>query len=318
MIRLKSSALLIAIVVGVVLTSAVTGVALLVNENTQMSGQSRDGKAAYRAALSGIEDGLLRYKIAKSQNLESSLFKTIGDVAISESPGKQRVSYDLSFRSSSVTVGGDGNLTQTLAIDDTLDIDLKYFTLDDEKPLTMVKIYFSKPYTSGSGSSEITSAFTAMNYRLIDLSKPYEEQLIKEATNRSSSDNSMQIDAVSFCNGVSSNCHLRIKPLYALMGLLPDNARRISGSTAIATASPDPMRGKTIRYAMEGYSGEEKIKADSTGDKPGLLVIESIGIAGQARRKIEAKIDASNGTYLGIFDYGVYCGDKCNWGTNGL
>jgi len=311
MIRLKSSALLIAIVVGVVLTSAVTGVALLVNENTQMSGQSRDGKAAYRAALSGIEDGLLRYKIAKSQNLESKLFKPLGNFEISNVSGRQKVSYDLSLKSSSITVGGEDDLSQTLKMDDTLDIDLNYFI--NEKDLTKVFIYFkSIPYTldGADHKNDITGSFTALNYKIVDLSKPYEEQLLREGTNQISSASSMSV-TTDGCLPDSSNCHLRIKPQFAL-SVLSGDARRISGSTESAS-------GKLVDYALEGRDSDDNlIPADPVQDKPGLVVIESIGIAGQARRKIEAKIDASSGTYLGIFDYGVYCGDKCNWGTNGL
>ena len=311
--KIKSSALLIAIVVGVILTSAVSGVALLVNENTQMSGQSRDDKAAYRAALSGIEDGLLRYKIARSQNQQSDLYETLSNnYIISGGTGMQKVSYDLLFRSSSITVGGSGDLKQSLKIDDTLDIDLNYFI--KQKDLAGVTIYFrSIPYIFDRRGRKIDVAgsFTALNYKLVDLSKSYEEQLLREGTNQNSSASSMSVTTAG-CSAISSNCHLRIKPQSAL-SVISNDARRISGST-------DAAGGKLIDYALEGRdSGGDIIKpTDPVVEKPGLVIIESVGIAGQARRRIEARIDASNGTYLGIFDYGVYCGDRCNWGTNGL
>ena len=320
MIRVKSSALLIAIIIGVVLTTAVTGVALLVNEHTQMSGQARDGKIAYRAALSGVEDALLRYKYARSQNEESDLFGDLGEMYISGNSRPPKASYKLNVDISSLSFGDKDNLSneatgKTQKMDDVIDINLSPALKSalGKKKLRRIEIYFSKPYLKNANNSGslVTDSFTALNWKLVDISESNvaESQLVAEETNFNKAKSKMTVNDIDTRCLISSKCHLRIRPQFG-KDVISADAGRVAGETE----SPG---GKYIYIALRSYDTNNKM-FPVENDSPGTIKITSIGIAGQARRKIEAKIDASSGAYLGLFDYGIYCGDKCDWGSSGI
>lgn len=322
--KIKSSALLIAIIVGIVLMTSSVGVAVLISQNVKLSGQARDGKIAYRAALSGIDDGLLRYKYARASSNPSDMtnfWKINPDnperVIISDGAARPpEASYELSFSASSLSVGSAGKLNQKVNMDDTADIDLTPY-LQSPAGLSEVEIYFSKPFL---GANQQNDKFTALNVRLVNILKQSESQLIEEQTNVNSSNKSVAITKIDQCVIDSSQCHIKIRPQLALKNGISEEAKRIKGEGAPNPGGTPIPGGKYMKYAVVA-SDKDSITIDPIEggtDKPGTIIITSVGIAGQARHKIEAKIDASSGTYLGLFDYGVYCGDQCNWGSSEL
>jgi hypothetical protein len=101
---------------------------------------------------------------------------------------------------------------------------------------------------------------------------------------------------------------LRIKPYAASLNSFAQTnsvTQRLDGVTEAQFAT-----GKKIAYAIEARDRLENLLPESEYS-PGTLIISSVGRAGQATRKIQAKIDLSSGKYLGLFDYGVFCGSSC-------
>lgn len=312
--KVKSSALLIAIIIGMVLMTSSVGVAVLTTQHTRLAGQARDGKIAYRAALSGVDDGLLRYKYAKAASKMPDFWSIKETKYVTDRNGLRppEASYELSVSASSLSVGSESSLSQKMNIDDTTDIDLTPYLSPIGPGLTKLQIYFSKPYLSGVTQS----GFTALNVRLVDVLKTAESQLVEEHTNTNSANPPMDISKINLCIS-SSQCHIKIRSQIAKGVIDPTEANRIRGEgTPVPGATA--TSGKYINYAIVAYNGGRKISPYGTADKPGTIIISSVGVAGQARHKIEAKIDASSGAYLGLFDYGIYCGAKCDWGSDGI
>jgi len=326
--KLHSSALLVAMSVGIVLSGLVIGVALTTGEYFKLSGQSREGKAAYRAALSGIDDGLLRYKYASAASKTGGLFG-VQDEQVDLVADYSN--YKLSFEFDSLRVGNASvfknttdwqnrssaaldNLISSGAkvanVDDLIDIDLSYFSRlpkESDKVKTLT-IYFSYPYVENpkTGVEFLpTKYFTGLNYQLVDttdiISKGEASQLIDEATNDSAANYSISVAKVAQCMKSTDSCHLRLKPYAVTSGY----SKRLSGVSEAKYSS-----GKKIVYAIEARDEQNKLFSQAKYS-PGTLIISSTGIAGQATRKIEAKIDLSSGKYLGLFDYGIYCGKEC-------
>jgi len=320
-ISIKSSALLIAMIVGMVLMILIVGVSVVVSQQSRSAGQSRDGKIAYRAALSGIEDGLLRYKFAQANQKLSQVFGNYSNIQISSEEMIPKASYNLSIGLSSLSAGNynnllDPRLKQKITLDNPIDINLTPLLNieDSKKKVRKVLIKFTDPYQKNAlgQEREITGSFTAMNVKLIDTAeyKTAETQLIKEETNTVSTKDSMSVDGIDTLCLPSSECHLRLRPQFATLTISTE-AKRISGSQI-------SQGGKYIYLAIEAYDANDEIIDIPTTDKPGTVLISSVGIAGQARRKLEAKVDAGSGAYIGLFDWGVYCGETCNWGTKGI
>jgi len=323
--KYKSSALLVALALGVVVSGLVIGASVAMSQFSQMSAQSRDGKLAYRAALSGIEDGLLRYKYAKADNVTQELFGDLGKTTIPNAGGTE-ISYRLGFKTDSLSVGDISSIAsgasiqllldpakaRSINIDDTVDIDLTYFTSKAQGPgelLTDIKIYFTPPYanTTPLPTSLASNYFTAINVRLVDTSSTLsgESQLIWEDTNIDPSKNMIEIGDFVKCQMTNVTCHLRIRPQIGSRDLLANaqKAGRITGA-------PASDQSRSIFYAIEATTNKKLIP---TQNAPGTLIISSVGSAGGARRKVEAKLDSSNnGNYLGLFDYGIYCGSECS------
>jgi len=184
-----------------------------------------------------------------------------------------------------------------------------------------IRVYFSNPRSVNEQGAEetINNSFTAMNIKLVDTSatKTAENQLIKEETNTDQKGDKsvMQIDNVDILcpssEQVKSQCHLRIRPQLAI-STISEKAKRIAGANG--------GEGRFVYLAIDARDSaepENKI-IKNAGDRPGTILITSIGLAGQAKRKLEARVDAGSGSYLGIFDWGVYCGKACDWGTKGI
>jgi len=317
--KIKSSSLLIALVLGLIIMVIVIGIAAAIAVRSKLSAQARDGKIAYRAALSGIDDGLMRYKYAKAAGFETQLFKaTLGNFLISVDPRLPQASYDLSFKINPPNVGSltaanlpDDNSPRA-QMDNVIDIDLYYLQHISLSGLGSAEIYFTNP--KYPENNKLDGYFTAMNYRLINdvkVGTMENEQLVKEDTNLEVSNHTMVVYLNGACQISNSRCHLKIKPQTASLSQTSDilnssASRRISGATGQAAIS-----GKYVNYAIRVRDINGNYIDIPSTDTPGTIVITSIGKAGEAERKLEARIDASSGNYLGLFDYGVYCGDKC-------
>lgn len=324
--KIKASALLIAMVIGVIVSATLFSLVAATNQYIKIAGQSRDGKIAYQAALSGIEDGLLRYRYAAAQGKTNLVYRKF-DHTTSGTFDKFTVDaftsayYNLSIRADSVSVGDISgalnwysNATNAqsqkalpLLSDDTLEFDLTYMVKEAAIPINQIEIQFSNPFQLNNGVySPLANYFSAVSYQLIDYSARGEEQIISEAINRDPSGHSVSVTGLSKCSIGSVQCRLRITPrvanTVASTNLSVSNTNRFSGST-----------GSSNKYIFikiaSSVAGQPTITPQSY--KPGTVVIEAIGVSGEAKRKVQAQIDSSSGKYLGLFDFGVYCGDKC-------
>lgn len=328
--KIKSSALLIAMSMGILLSGLIIGVAVTMGQYSKLSGQSREGRAAYRAALSGVEDGLLRYKYAVAQGKTDKFFKIKDqEINLQPSDASKYATYKLSVSAGSLTIGnqpvfdnwgGDWSDPDigVMRIDDVIDIDLSYWakffgTAEANRGIKIINIYFSKPFT-GSRTSPVFLAdpnFTALNYQLINVqnlsAKGEIGQRVSEDINTTVSAKSISVEKILDCmDSTTDKCHLRIKPMAVqknFFGTGSAMATRLKG----ATGSADDRK---IFYAIEAIDKGDNLIIQEHG-QPGIIVITSVGKVGQAVRKIEAKIDASSGQYLGLFDYGVFCGAEC-------
>ena len=323
--KLHSSALLIAMSIGIVLSGLVVGVALVMAQYSKLVAQSREGRAAYRAALSGTEDGLLRYKYAVSQNKTNSLFNIQNQKIMLDGSSFADSYYRLSFQTASIATvkesevvnwrkrwsGKNPNSGSILAnVDNIVDIDLSYFS--KKTPIKTLKVYYTDPFTySNSGAIKFlpTSYFTALNFQLLnvnDLTANGEAgQRIEEGINTDATHSFADVSKIGNCMNSNDSCHLRIKPLAVKRNAFA----RATLSRYDGTGDLYP-KGKMIYYAIAATDANNN-PIEPTDDNPGTIIISSVGTVGQATRRLEAKIDASSGRYLGIFDYGVYCGTEC-------
>lgn len=311
--------MLIAMILGLILMVIVISIAAALGVHMRLSGQARDGKIAYRAALSGIEDGLMRYKYARANGAENQLFKVSPEnFLIAVDPRLPQSSYDLSFKVNSPNVGDvtaaniPSDSSPKAQMDNIIDLNLYYLQNISRNGLSSVEIYFTDP--KYPENNQLSGNFTAMNYRLINVAKvgtSESEQLVSEDTNTNVSNHMMVVYLNGPCQISNSECHLKFKPQTASVAetstiLNSSLSGRVSGSAGEAAVS-----GKFVNYALRVRDlNGNYINIPST-DNPGAIVITSVGRAGNAERKLEASVDASSGNYLGIFDYGVYCGDKC-------
>lgn len=315
--KLKSSAILVALTLGVVVSALVIGASVAMSHFSKMSSQARDGRAAYRAALSGVEDGLLRYKYARAENSVASLVGDLGVVSLNNEDG-MKMEYRLGFKTDSLSAGNatavqsndiSAEDMEEINMDDTLDIDLTYFTskaTSVENRLTNLEIYFTSPYQSDPLQQiMLNDYFTALSARVLDISSTLssEEQLVWEQTNVDPSLNKIIVGDLSKCFIANVSCHLRIRPQIASRQQLPNPlmSGRVTGA--------QNGTSKLIYYAIEATTDR---LLESAKNSPGALIISSVGSVGSAKRKVEAMIDASSGNYLGLFDYGIYCGNECS------
>jgi len=332
-LKLKSSAILIAIVLGIIISGIVVGSAAIMSEHMKLSAQARDGRIAYRAALSGIEDGLLEVKFARSKGDLDKIMGAGEEHILNSNSASQEVSrYSIRITQNQISsypsqfgsnIGGINALFgnscniadnavlekfQKMQIDDPLDLDLSYLTdiADGVTKPSRIRIYFSRPYQSGNVCLS-NKYFTAVSSKLLNISGQSEEQLLKEAVNTEVAKHYMDIAIPTSCSDAGSNCHLRINPQVVENSTDPATQRKaFSGGNNVA--------GKYVYYALVAFNSvNHSIPGQQTdiATKPGLIAITSIGSAGLAQRKLEAKIDSTTGSYLGLFDYGIFCGDKC-------
>ena len=321
--KLRSSALLIAMVVGVVICATLFGLVAATNQYLKSAGQSRDGKIAYQAALSGVEDGLLRYKYAAvlgKTNLIMRKFDntTEGKFDQFKMDNLTDAYYNLSIRADSVSIGlapfvGNWYINSSkallekalpLLVDDTMEIDLDYIIKKGGVNPLSIDLGFSIPFAkSGVAYTPISGFFSAVNYQLVNYSARGEEQIVSEGINNDSSRHTLSVTGLEKCQLPTAQCRLRITPRVVVSSSTSDfnTNNRFDGK-----ASPADQK-----YVFLKIVGKNAGVFIPSLYKPGTLVIESIGVSGDAKRRIQAQIDLSTGRYLGMFDYGVYCGDRC-------
>ncbi len=323
--KLKSSALLMALLIGIMMSGLVVGVSAVVNEHISLAGQSREGRLAYRAALSGVEEGLLAVKYARANGKLPEIYGEIfnrdltnGDTDVQPADMSYEMSVDAPFGSTFADTQSYTNLTEwpdetqkdslkKINADDTYDIDLTQ--LINEKNLSYIDIYFSGPYSADE--DELDSSYTALNWSLIDLSKNKttgtEKQLIASYTNSTNGKKLLRVSPsdIASCVKDRNECHLRIRP--QIVSAIPRTplTRRFAGVGA-GTDS-----GKHVYLALKAVDKSNSLIVGESSENNGVIAITSVGKVGQAVRKLTARIDASSGAYLGLFDFGIYCGTNC-------
>jgi len=310
--KMKASALIIAMTIGLLLSSAVFSMAAIVSMRSQNTTKSIEGDAAYSAAVSGIEDGLLRYKYATANGKAEDAFVSFPENRLAKEPFTRYtlkiVNESVGAAMDSTYYGGWPNVdlsrASVLNADETIDLNLSNLGEGLGK-LSSLRVYFSDPYfPSGNTNQKIADSFTALNYRLVngDSSKSAQAQLISEKTNTQVGLNSINIEKISLCDS-SSSCHLRIKPqVVSKSQAFSPESKKLIGAGSDKT-------GKFIYYVIEAkFEGGGLIRSDA---KIGTIRVVSVGKVGQTARKVEATIDSSSGAYLGLFDFGIYCGKEC-------
>jgi hypothetical protein len=316
--KIQGSAILIALAIGLLISGIVFALSASVSQRGQTADQARQGKQAYAAAASGIEDGLLRYKYAQSQNNINGLLSDLVTPEpvtfpnFSNLPNNQPVSYDLSIENQSLgapleTWPNSSTFTEgtKLNADETIDLNLaKIGTAENN--LASITIYFSNPYfVSGSDISAVPDAFSALNYQLFDARSAVaaEQQSLSQKTNTQVGVYYMTVDLSACTTG--SNCHLKIKSQVA------SKSQAFNPATKRLVGTGSNISGKFVFYALKA-TFQNGTSAQTAGAKIGTIKITSVGKVGASARKLEATIDASNGAFLGLFDYGVYCGKECS------
>lgn len=323
--KLKSSALLMALLIGIMMSGLVVGVSAVVNEHISLAGQSREGRLAYRAALSGVEEGLLAVKYARANGRLPELYGetfnrdlTNGDSDVQPTDMSYEMSVDAPFGSTFADSQSYTNLGEwpsetqkenlkEINADDTYDIDLT--RLINEKNLREIDIYFSGPYSADE--VRLDSNYTALNWSLLDLSKNKttgtEKQLIASYTNSTNGRKTLRVSPsdIASCVKDHNECHLRIRPQIVSPISRTPLTRRFAGVGAGTDA------GKHVYLALKAIDKSGSLIVGESSENNGIIVITSVGKVGQAVRKLTARIDASNGAYLGLFDFGIYCGTNC-------
>ncbi len=323
--KLKSSALLMALLIGIMMSGLVVGVFAVVSEHISLAGQSREGRLAYRAALSGVEEGLLAVKYARAKGKLPELYGKIfnrdlrnGDSDVQPDDMFYEMSVDAPFSSTFTDTQTYTNLGEwpdemqkerlkKINADDTYDIDLTQ--LINKKDLKYIDIYFSGPYSSDE--DELDSNYTALNWSLLDLSKNKttgtEKQLIAGYTNSTHGRKTLRVSPNDIASCVKDNneCHLRIRPQVTSTIPRTPLTRRFAGIGANTDA------GKHVYLALKAVNKSNNLIVGESSENNGVITISSIGRVGQAVRKLTAKVDASSGSYLGLFDFGIYCGTNC-------
>lgn len=340
--------MLIALILGIIIASMTVGITVLMSQQTKLTNQSSDGRIAYQAALSGIEDGLLRYKYARSKNLLPTLRNTVygysaNPVQIADpTNGILGSQYRLSF--STGYVGEGAPIAYDAKIDEIIDIDLSSYyrmfrnctaanvaTCKKPTKITITlknnKFYSDEEKVNGY---TMTNFYAPLNVTIDDNSKKGEEQVVYELTNDKPTIKTITIDlkdakAAKKCtlnNAASTECHLKIKPMIARVdagSIQNASGNRISGGqtgqVACTATSPSNCTNKFVKLEVESDGYLEGMEPS----RPSDFTIISVGRAGtRAYRKLEARIDGQTGNYLGIFDYGIYCGVTCLLGDEPL
>lgn len=323
----KSSALIIAIVVGAIMSVVMVGSSLIIMQRLQISAQSRQGKLAYRAALSGIEDGLMIVKQAEANSTLSKVLGTTlsGNTILEASADQTRIYHDLQISSGAISsfpsiysnlsvsqldtqltkLGGDNAVSaigvsniekfSKLNIDDTIEVNIP----PDFDPQTF-GIYFSRPHYYVAGlPTYYANYFTPLNIQIIDTSKSGEQQLAYDETVADQTISTVYIDPSKFSAcAVTGSCKLKIRAQAAKKGTLLDGG----GSSVVS--------GKFIYLAIVARDAYNNL-LNFEDARPGVITVSSTGYAGQAVRKLSAEVNSTTGAYLGLFDFGIYCGDKC-------
>ncbi len=311
--KLKSSAVLIALTIGLILSATVFTAAAVMSLRSQTMSRSIEGNIARAAAMSGVQDGLLKYQYALSSGKAEDAFADFGENTLVQGPSL--VKYSLKIVNESVGAALDGayygswpnvdlEKASQLKADESIDLNLSKLGENLGK-LSSLTVYFSQPYYLDSGKpAKLDDAFTALSYRLVngDPGQSTQDQIISEKTNTQIDAILLNVEKISLCVSGSS-CHLRIRPQVA------SKSQAFDPATKKLVGTGSDKEGKFIYYVIEAkFEGGGKINTDA---KIGTVRIISVGKTGRTSRKVETIVDSSSGAYLGLFDFGLYCGNQC-------
>ena len=277
---MKSSAVLIALIVGAALTAILT--LSILNSQGAISSilKSNDEGIARSIARSSVEKGLLQYKVALENKKNDEVYLVSKEDNSSEAIlniKMDSISYGQNFNASdwqdqAKLAEKQGALA--LKNSEDLNIDLGYaykFSNQKNKP-TSIEIKFSNPFARRNGLLERISADTVISYELTDTNGS--GKLISKGKSNSSESHLILVEGLSNCMSGGASCKLKIS------SGLPE-------SSAIAFIK---IQAKSSMGVIE-----------PSQDRPGTIVIDSVGSYGHAKVELKAKYDALGGKYLGIF-----------------
>lgn len=277
---MKSSAVLIALIVGAALT-AILALSIL-NSQQAISSilKSNDEGIARSIARSGIEKGLLRYKVALENKKNDEVYLVSNEDHSSSAIlniKMESISYGQNFNASdwqSQAELAEKQGALALKNSEGLSIDLNYFykfSNQKQKP-TSIEIKFSSPFIQKNGVLERASGDAVISYQLIDTNGL--GKIISRGSASSREDHSISVSGLSSCLSSGPSCSLTI-------------TSNLSEISAIAF----------IKIQAKSFFGTIEPSLDS----PGTVVIDSVGSYGRAKVELKAKYDTLGGKYLGIF-----------------
>lgn len=286
-VKIKSSAILIALFVGTILMAILSIAALEGQKMVSSIISNSDMTLAEIAAESGLEQGRFLYEkeISAGKNYYSK-----APVLVSlPSVGRKSESFDYQIKMQALTVGKDfsasdwlsdakkAQMQNALLVNnaDEFIIDLDYlfhFAPQKERPTSLI-VTFSNPFKVKGNEFLVISDNNAkinLSWELID---QVSGQKITSGSQNSVNNHKMQVNGMENCSA-SKKCLLKIKEL----------------------SSPKEAVG-FIKIEAKSANG----LLPYTGDRPGTIIIESNGKYGLAKKKLQAKYESLGGKFLGIY-----------------
>lgn len=287
MSNFKASAVLIALISGSILTALVALTALSNKIELNKAQELENSSIAKSAALSGIEEGMARYNLAKSEEKISDIF-TKQPVSREFMLKSDKSSYSLEIKAESLSYGKEFSgsdwlensqkaheqKAMPLKANTELKVNLNYLTHYSKqgKP-TRIDVKFSKLFNIDSDGldligekSDRTLAYSLWNN---DSGKSIVSKQFKV-----NSQNKFEVESLEKCLSFKLSCTLNI------------NFNSPVDSNLVF------LKIKALSYAHE---------IEPATDEPGTIVIQSIGSYRGTEKVVEAKYSSTSGKFLGIF-----------------
>jgi len=278
MIRLKSSAVLIALLMGALLTALLSLTVISTNQTVSKIFSSQDRPVAISAANSGLEIGMEKYN--KSIEQGHADFKPSGGELFKV--GNKRAGYKTNLKMNSLTYGREFTKSDWLnspkiardqqaflmKANQEINIDLDYLFKYADKP-NRIDLRFSNFFKEQGETLAVSNNKLKADYALVD--KANRDKVISSETTQSLGE-TLSVKSLSFCSEMNSKCTLKIK----------------AGGQS----------GEWVFLKIQARSIKGVIP--STNNPPGTLEVSSTGTFGRSEVMIDKKFSGLGGELLGI------------------
>ncbi|MBI4185824.1 hypothetical protein HY524_02160 [Candidatus Berkelbacteria bacterium] len=301
----QGSALLITMIVITVLGTIAFAIGSSTIASFRRQSQIEDSLNAYQAAVSGLEDGLLRWKFDK--DTETPVTRTNAgranesgdfDCTTATRPTTSSTYYDrVNLTKGTVTYCLN---PATAAVPDPSDIvyDLKiHYKLDPGQP----EIVTSQP-TAGGGSIPALAKDQVVEYDISDIvnngaSSINLNWIFSQIVNVGNSQQNFEVYSVdSLGNVKAKRLYVPMFSRQAQVGIVFPFT--LNGGTKLRIK---PFGDDLIKYDLKISTGSSTSALDSR-----LTNIEVTGYFGSAKRKLKLTLDRESGSILPIYDYALF------------